>query len=90
MSSPASLWQTFYVTEQAEFCQMENANSISPLSETWQPAKVYISAITDNRRWLMVVLHHGAPVIFRAIEEGWMLSCDEYFRHTSYLDTADN
>ncbi len=36
--------------------------------------------------WLMVVHNHGGPpVIFRVVEEGWVLSCDEVRRPVNIL-----
>ncbi|KAH9858156.1 hypothetical protein C2E23DRAFT_880809 [Lenzites betulinus] len=72
------LWQTFFTCERVEFSHGDSLNGFGAFQEVWKPAKVIVSEITDNKRWLMVSLEHGAPpVVFRVINDAWMLSCDE-------------
>ncbi|KAJ8473520.1 hypothetical protein ONZ51_g7825 [Trametes cubensis] len=67
---------TVFICDRVEFSAVESVNENQ--TTNWEPAQVSVTEITNNRRWLMVVLQRERiPVVWRVLTDGWTLACDE-------------
>ncbi|KAI9062914.1 hypothetical protein FKP32DRAFT_1572940 [Trametes sanguinea] len=69
---------TFFICDRVEFSASEGLRERHDTSDTWKSARVSITEIMDDNRWLMVMVpDQPIPVVWRALQDEWSLTCDE-------------
>ncbi|KAI9056620.1 hypothetical protein FKP32DRAFT_1557871, partial [Trametes sanguinea] len=69
---------TFFICDRVEFSASDGLRERHDASDTWKSARVSITQIIDNDRWLMVTLQdQPLPIVWRALQDEWSLTCDE-------------
>ncbi|KAH9846470.1 hypothetical protein C2E23DRAFT_744038 [Lenzites betulinus] len=71
-------WQTYFESTSVRYRALKEPRSTANSDDSWKSAGVYISEVTENKRWLMVNTEGVTnPIIWTVIKPGLMITSNE-------------
>ncbi|KAI0359346.1 hypothetical protein OH77DRAFT_1434580 [Trametes cingulata] len=71
--------RTYFACSNAQFTSAPDANSRGSSGEIWEQAKVYLTEIMEDSRWILITTggERVKPVVWRSLKADVSTVCDE-------------